>query len=66
MEYKIAEAETHLSIMVTCPYCGSYKDIIDNDHVKESIGFDLRAENADLEIKCDRCNKIFIVNDILY
>lgn len=66
MDYKIAEAETHLTVMVDCPYCESYQDIQNNDSVRESMGFKLSTTDAELEITCDKCGKIFIVNDILY
>ena len=64
-EIKTVSADTHLQIWVTCPYCREYQNRL--DELREHLGYgELRAENCDAEIRCEECQKIFIVKEISY
>lgn len=63
---KEVDAQTYVEVEVTCPYCSCWQDIFDHPNIKESMGFDLRSKDANIEVTCDDCGKIFLVKDILY
>jgi uncharacterized Zn finger protein len=61
---KTTEAQTTLEINCNCPYCDAYLDITDES--KEYLDETLRTENDEIEIRCEECNDIFIVDKITY
>jgi len=61
---KKVDANTSLEVWVDCPYCENYQNVLDD--VKESMGYDLRAEDVDIEITCKECKKTFMIVDINY
>jgi len=63
---KKTEAYTYIEVNCECPYCGRYQDIWDKSTTAESMGFDMMANNVDIEILCEKCGKEFIVTDIEY
>ena len=59
-----ATAQTSLDIWVYCPYCNNYQD--ETERLKEDLQEDLRANNLDVEVECEECEKLFIVTEITY
>lgn len=63
---KKTDAQTHIEVNCSCPYCERFQDIWDKGTVAELMGFDMVAYNVDIEITCENCDKPFIVTDIFY
>ena len=61
---KTTTADTHIEVLCNCPNCDAYLDIFDEYGVKESMGYEPRSENCDLEINCSECKETFLVTDI--
>lgn len=70
--YKEAIAHWDISCFVDCPYCGQFIDLMD----EKSSGLDFeqrpwpgmnpRQVDLEIEIRCENCEKEFIVNEIEY
>ena len=57
-------AYTHLSVDVSCPYCGCYQD--KHHDLAESMGFDLEAKDVNIQVECEDCTELFEVEHIEY
>lgn len=66
IKMKKVVAITSLEVNCNCPNCGNWMNILQEDSVRESLGRDLSAENCNIEITCDECEKDFLVTDIEY
>jgi len=66
MELKTTDANTFIEVLCNCPYCNAYLDIFDEHGVKESMGYEPRSENCNLEVDCSECGEKFLVTDIFY
>lgn len=62
---KETTAQTNLEVMVSCPYCDAYDDIIEQARETFYDG-ELSQSNCELEITCSECKKEYIVTDIYY
>lgn len=65
MEYKETTAQTSLEVMVVCPYCDAFDDILDEAREVFDYG-ELSSNNCDLEITCSECKERYIVTRINY
>lgn len=63
---KTTDAQTNLKVMTNCPYCNRYQDIFYKGNVRDVMGDDLSAIDIEIEITCEDCRKIFIVDEIIY
>jgi hypothetical protein len=64
-ELPTVKAEAYFEITVMCPHCDCYQ--VKTDELKEHLDHnELRAESCEVEIKCEECENLFIVNTILY
>ena len=62
---KTAVAETSIEIWVHCPHCDEYQNRLED--LREELDYnELRAEECEAEIKCEDCEKSFIVNKITF
>lgn len=56
-------AKTSIEIWLFCPHCDVYQDRFDDLHEHLDDG-EPRAENCEVELKCEACKKSFIVKEI--
>ena len=61
---KKVDAETHIEVMCHCPYCNSYQDVLEN--VRDVMDHTMRSENCDVEVRCDECRELFIVENVVF
>ena len=61
---KTVIANSYLEVMVNCPYCDNYQDILDD--VRYDLDNTLRAKDMATEIKCEECGKNFYVKEVQY
>lgn len=70
---KDAVASIWVEVNVDCPHCGHYFDLADDsiDHGVEKSDIMIAAfqdnwgcSNAEIEVKCPKCENDFIVNEI--
>ena len=61
---KKVDATTHIEVVTNCPYCNAFEDVFDD--VKESMGYEPRADNCDVEATCSECQEVFIVTNVEY
>ena len=59
---KKATAEASINIDCHCPYCGMLIDVYDEVH--DYLGDDLRASNLKIEITCELCDEVFIIDKV--
>jgi hypothetical protein len=62
---KTATARTNIECNVTCPYCDTYQDRLDELREHFNSG-EPRAEECDAELECNNCKETFIVDLIEY
>ena len=63
-------AEWNMELWVTCPHCAEYFDLIRTnqwgEHLFECFEPFERKDNVDVEVKCEKCKKNFIINNTAY
>lgn len=62
MKYEIVDARISIEAYCNCPYCNSFQDVFDK--VRDVLGNDLQVDECDVEITCDECGKVFIVDNV--
>lgn len=65
-DIKRSTAQTYLEVLVNCPYCNCFQDIV--GQVRRCLGDDLRAEDIEALVTCENksCNEDFLVTEIRY
>ena len=62
---RTTEAETHLEVWVHCPYCDRFQNKV--DELKHHFDYgELSALECEVEIECEKCKEVFIVEQIHY
>lgn len=61
---KKTDAKCTIEVYCNCPYCLNLIDVF--KHVRELLEDDHRAENIDVEISCDGCGELFIIENVSY
>lgn len=61
---KTSIAESYLEVVCNCPYCHCRINVFEK--VRELLDYTLRAENIEVETKCDECGKEFIITEVVY
>ena len=72
--YRLSEnqevvASTSIEVNVTCPECGKYFDLMENNNDEgyiSAVAFGNDDTDLDLNVNCDSCKCEFIVNRIIY
>lgn len=64
-EIKTTKGQTFIECIVTCPYCKTAQDRIED--LRES--FDIGSPSFsdwEVELGCEECNRIFIVDEVTF
>lgn len=65
---KTAECQINLEVMVDCPYCEHYQDVLGevNEGVHDMFEEASRDRNLDIEVTCKGCKEVFELKRIYY
>ena len=55
-------ANCFIEVFCKCPYCDAFEDVFED--VRESMNYDHKADNIDVEVKCSECLKKFIIENV--